>query len=180
MYTMSFEVLAVEQLAFSAVMAISAELRVIRSNFVSNLEALYRLADLDNDAAGLVSCNHRHCRVEIAIVDVKISPTDTARLDYISMLTSKLFNTEDADDQFKRTFYQYFMSFWLGDWHRNEGETLILLYRMAFISAGTTYSFVFVVPFMACSVLIETTILLENASRNLRILQFVLQNYGER
>lgn len=82
MYTMSFEVLAVEQLALSTVMAIPAKLRIIRRDLVANLEALHRLADLDNDAAGLVSCHHRHCRVEIAIVDVQVGPTDAARLDY--------------------------------------------------------------------------------------------------
>ncbi len=132
MYTVSLEVLAVEQLAFSAVMAISTKLRIIRSDFVSNLETLHRLADLDNDAAGLVSCYHRHCRIKIAVVDVKVSSTDTARLDYITVLISELFGTQRCRRLMRCTFDQYFMSFWLRDRHRNEGEIFNLVVSYGF------------------------------------------------
>ena len=70
MYSMSLVVLAVQQLAFSAVMAIPAELRVISRHFVSNLEAFYQLAHLNHDAAALMSSDHRDGGIEIAIMDM--------------------------------------------------------------------------------------------------------------
>ena len=81
MYSMGQKVLAIQQLAFSAVMAISTELRVICCDFVSNLETLYQVADLNNNAAGLVSRDYRHGGIKIAVVNVQVRAADTARFD---------------------------------------------------------------------------------------------------
>jgi hypothetical protein len=70
--TVGCEILAVQQLSLSAIMTVSTELRVFCSYLVADLKSRDVLADLNNDAAGLVAGNDGHSRFEIAIVDVQI------------------------------------------------------------------------------------------------------------
>jgi hypothetical protein len=81
MNAMCLEVLAVQQLSLSAVMTVPTKLRVIRSHFVTKLESLDILSNLHHNTTRLVASHYGHSRVEVTIMDVKISAADSARLD---------------------------------------------------------------------------------------------------
>lgn len=78
MYSVRREVLAVQKFPLSAIVAVTAQLRVVRGHLVSDFEARNSRAHLHHDAARLVAGHNRHPRVEVSVVDVQIGPADAA------------------------------------------------------------------------------------------------------
>lgn len=64
-------------------MTVSTELRVVCSYLVADLKSRDVLANLNNDAAGLVAGNDGHSRFEIAIVDVQICTANATGFHYM-------------------------------------------------------------------------------------------------
>lgn len=65
-------------------MAVSAELRVVCSHLVANLESLDFVTDFDDDATGFVTSDHGHGRVENAVMDVQVGAADSTGFDFLN------------------------------------------------------------------------------------------------
>lgn len=128
-------------------MAVSAQLRVVCRHFVANFKSLHVLSDLDNNPARLVSSHDWHCRIEVAIVDVKIGTADSARFYYGSVRSVKIRARFILGVPLMRTS----CPFGCGTGIITSEKSLTLLYRIAFISVGMTNLAVvpLVAPFMA-------------------------------
>jgi hypothetical protein len=64
-------------------MAIPTQLRIVCRHLIAELKPLDVLADFHNNPARLVAGDYRHCRVEVAIMDVEVGSADSTRFDYI-------------------------------------------------------------------------------------------------
>lgn len=67
---MSSKVLAVQELAFSAIVTVAAQFRVVSRHLVAEFEALDCAANLDNDSRGFMARDYWHFGIEIAVVNV--------------------------------------------------------------------------------------------------------------
>lgn len=131
MNTVGSKIFAVQQFSFAAEMAVSAEFRVIRSNFIANREAFYRITDLDNDSACFVTCDDGHFGIEVAIVDVEVCSADTTGLDYPYVRYIWFMKFSDIIPLTKISCALGF-----GTGIVTKDQSLTLLYLIAFISVG--------------------------------------------
>jgi hypothetical protein len=83
MNTMCQKVLAIQHLPLSAEMAIPTQLRIVCRHLIAKLKPLDVLTDFHDNPARLVAGDYRHCRVEVAIMDVEVGSADSTRFDYI-------------------------------------------------------------------------------------------------
>lgn len=88
-----------EQLfATTAVETFSAELGIIGTDSLSDLEAFYALAHSCNNAHGLVPGDEREPRQKLAFVDVQVGTADTAGFDFDEDIVVSQFGEVDLYD----------------------------------------------------------------------------------
>ncbi len=76
--TVSFEVLAEEQLATAAVETFAAKLGIVCTHSLADLEAFHVLPHGCNDTDGLMARDERESGQKLALVDVEICAADAA------------------------------------------------------------------------------------------------------
>ena len=70
MNTMRRKIFAVEQIPLLAVMAVPAQLGVVRRHLLPKTQVLYISAELNDNAGGFVARDNGHARAEFAGMDV--------------------------------------------------------------------------------------------------------------
>ena len=81
MNAMSRIVFAIERVALLAVMAVPAQLRIIRRHLLPQVQALYICAERDDDARGFVARDDGHAGGEFTSMDVQVCAADAAGFD---------------------------------------------------------------------------------------------------
>ena len=81
MHPVSPEAFTVQQLPSHTVVAVAAELCVVRRHLLSQLKRGNIGAERDDEATGLVTRDNRHQRAEFASVDMEVRAANPAGLD---------------------------------------------------------------------------------------------------
>lgn len=81
------EILAEEQLPPLAVVAVTAQLGIVRGHFVADAQTLHRVSDRDDDSRRLVARHDGHFGRKIPVVDVEVRAAYAAGLDCCATLT---------------------------------------------------------------------------------------------
>ena len=81
MNAMSRVVFAIERVALLAVMAVPAQLSIVRRHLLPKVQALYICAERDNDARGFVARDDGHAGGEFTSMDVQVCAADAAGFD---------------------------------------------------------------------------------------------------
>lgn len=128
---MGGKVLAVQHLSFFAVVAVPTELRIVCSYLLANFKPSDVLADLNNNAAGLMAGNDGHSRLSVTIVDVQIRTANATRFHCIQSLAYPSLLLLDSVPLIRISW-----AFGCGTGIVTKEKSLISLYWIAFISAG--------------------------------------------
>ena len=81
MNAMSRIVFAIERIALLAVMAVPAQLGIVRRHLLPQLQALYICAERNDDARGFMARDDGHTGAEFATMDVQVCAADAAGFD---------------------------------------------------------------------------------------------------
>ena len=81
MNAMSRIIFAIEQVALLAVMAVPAQLGVVRCHHLPKAQALYICAERDDYTGGFVARDDGHAGAEFTSMDVEVCAADAAGFD---------------------------------------------------------------------------------------------------
>ena len=75
-------IFAIERVAFLAIMAVTAQLGIVRRYLLPEVQALYVCAERNDDARGFVARDDGHAGAEFTGVDVQVCAADAAGFDW--------------------------------------------------------------------------------------------------